>query len=268
VAGSRGPILVRRGVIEGHTPPVGGDFRADALLSGSLVSLAAPYFGVHCVDTTERVVALTYDDGPHPFHTPSILDALAELGLHATFFVLTPSAQSHPDIIRRIVDEGHEVALHGGDHRSLLGKSTRQAVADVRAARDALVELSGADVRLYRPPYGHHTPAQARGIRQLGLDLVIWSSDGLDWIDRDLTAITSKMMASVFPGAILLLHDDRGDPETLRPGESLPSFDKAALTRKLVGCLRDAQYTPMTAGELLRAHPVVLSGSRERMLRR
>ncbi|WP_258934112.1 polysaccharide deacetylase family protein [Nesterenkonia pannonica] len=112
------------------------------------------------MDTADRAVALTYDDGPHPEHTPRILDVLADHQASATFFVLTPAARAHPGILRRMLDEGHRIGLHGADHRSLLTMSTRAAVRAVAKAKDELEQLAGAPVTLYRPPYGHHTPAR------------------------------------------------------------------------------------------------------------
>src|SRR5690606_32118384 len=119
-------VLVRRREFEGPTPPA-GDSRARRFARGAIPSFAFRALGVHCVDTSRRVFALTYDDGPDPDSTPRVLDALRRHGAVATFFVLTEAARRHPDVLRRIVDEGHEIALHGSDHRSLLQMSTTQA---------------------------------------------------------------------------------------------------------------------------------------------
>lgn len=268
VSGSGAKILVRRGSIEGHRRPPGGDFNRRTLIPTSLTPLVAPFLGVHCVNTTDPVVALTYDDGPHPSHTPAILDVLASFQVSATFFVMTPAARAHPQVVRRILSEGHRIGLHGPDHQSLLGMSTRQAVESVKRARDELEQITGTAVRLYRPPYGHHTPRQARAIKRLGLELLLWSSDGLDWIDRPAEDIAQHAAASVFPGAVLLLHDDRADPETLGAGEALPRFNKAQVTRLLLEHLTQQGLAVTPAEQMLAQHPRVYSGSRERMLRR
>lgn len=261
-------VLVRRGDIEGHQRPPGGDFSQRAVIPSALTRLAVPFLGVHCVDTSEPVIALTYDDGPHPEHTPGILDALAAHQARATFFVMTPAARAHPAIVRRILDEGHCIGLHGPDHRSLLSLGTREAVGAVARARDELQQLAGTAVRLYRPPYGHHTLRQARAIRRLGLELVLWSSHGLDWIDRPVQDIVQDLAESVFPGAVLLLHDDRADPEQLADGEALPRFDKALVTHRLLERLAERDLVVRPVEDLLARYPHVLSGSRERMRRR
>lgn len=268
MSGSGASIVVKRGDIEGHVRPPGGDFAQRAVIPRALTGVVSRFIGVHCVDTAERTLAITYDDGPHPMHTPRILDALTERGVKATFFVLTDPARRHPEIIRRIVADGHELALHGADHRSMLGMSDRDAAASVARARDDLEQLADTPIRLFRPPYGHHTLGQASRIRREGLELVIWSGDALDWIDDTEERVAERGWSAVFPGGILLLHDDRADPEMLGPGEALPAFDKSRVTGLILDRGAQEGYSFATVGELLDAHPHVLSASRERMRRR
>ncbi|MCC2307118.1 polysaccharide deacetylase family protein [Cellulomonas chengniuliangii] len=205
------------------------------------------------VATTGRVAALTFDDGPSPAHTPALLDVLAERRVRATFFVLATAAQAHPGLVRRIVADGHELALHGWDHRRLGGLPTGEAVGRVAAARDEVEQLSGVRVRLFRPPYGAHTPAQLRGWSRLGLDVVLWSGWAEDWRHDEEEAVAARAIAALTPGGILLLHDVRGDPETAGPDEELPHFDRADVLRRLLDGAPD--YTFQTVGELVAAHP-------------
>src|SRR5690606_20884242 len=104
---------------------------------------------------------------------------------------------------------------------------TRDAVSTIQQARRSVEDVAGTAVHLFRPPYGEFSIHQALGIRALGLDIVIWSADALDWLDDEESAIAGRALATIFPGGILLLHDDRADPETLAPGETLPAFDRA-----------------------------------------
>lgn len=261
-------ILVRRGEIEGHTRPPGGDFAKRALVPGFLTPLVSSSFGVHCVDTTQRVVALTYDDGPHPEHTPRVLDALAAHQAPATFFVLTTAARKHPQVLRRILEAGHQIGLHGADHRSLLTMNTTQAVEHVRRARQELEQLTEAPVSLYRPPYGQHTLRQARALRQLGLEILLWSGDGMDWVDQPVEEVVDRACQNLFPGAVLLMHDDRADPETLVPGESLPQFDKGEVADRLLRRIVQHDLTVVPVEQLLAEHRSVFSVSRERILQR
>lgn len=241
-----------------------GDFGSPAprpLRTRPGLAVLAPIAPTFCVDTPAPEFALTYDDGPDPAHTPAMLDLLAERGVHATFFVLADAATRHPDLLRRIVAEGHELALHGQDHRRLTRLSAREAVRRVVAARATVESLSGARIRFFRPPYGAHTPAMLRGWRRHGLDVVIWSGWASDWQDDPAAVIADRAAAAVHPGGILLLHDTRADPDTLGPGERLPTFDRAEATRLLLDRLSDWQ--PRTVGDLLARHPRVRAVIRE-----
>lgn len=257
-------LVVRRRDIESDPRPPGGDFARAALLP-FVPGVAARAFGVFCVNTPERVLAITFDDGPHPEHTPRILDTLGEHGVVATFFVLAREARKHPEVVRRIVADGHELALHGEDHRSLLTMGSREAIARIRGARRAVEDISGTAVRLFRPPYGESTVAQSLGIRGMGLDIVIWSADGVDWLHDAEQNIAERALSTVFPGAIMLLHDNRADPETLEPGEELPTFDRALVCELILRGLAAGGYRLAAAGELLREFQQVRSAAKDRM---
>jgi peptidoglycan/xylan/chitin deacetylase (PgdA/CDA1 family) len=261
------PLVVRRRDIERDAPPAGA-FRRVAYGRGLLPAALTRDLGTFCVDTTARVFSLTYDDGPDPRSTPSVLDTLARYDARATFFVLSEAARRHPGLVRRIVEEGHELALHGRDHRSLLTMGDDEAVATVRDARAAVEDVAGRRVRLYRPPYGEHTMRQARGVRRLGLELTIWSGDAFDWVDDAPQAVADRALAAVFPGAIVLLHDTRADPETLGPDERLPEFDRGDVLDRVLTVTRADGFTEVTTGHLLARHRAVKSLARERMARR
>ncbi len=260
------PLLVRLRDVE-SAAATGDRLRDVAVARGRVPRAVTAPLGTFCVDTDERVHAITYDDGPDPEQTPPILDVLARRDARATFFVLSDAVRRHPDVAARIVADGHELALHGKDHRSLLTLSDREAVATVRASKDVVEEIVGTPVRLYRPPYGAHTLRQAIGLRRLGLDLTLWSGDAVDWLDGDEATIAGRAAAAVFPGSILLLHDTRADPETVRPGERLPAFDRAAVLDLLLARTRAAGFHELTAGDLVARHRRVVSIARQRMVR-
>jgi len=259
-----GAVLVRRRDIESDSPPA-GEFRTADVGRGLIPASVLAPLGLYCVDTTDRVFSLTYDDGPDPESTPAILDMLAHHGARATFFVLARPAKRHPEIVRRIVDEGHELALHGLDHRSLLTIPVRDGLANIRESRRIVEDIAQRRVALFRPPYGSHTMRQSLAIHRLGLDIVIWSGYASDWVDDDEHAVVERAVAGVFPGGILLMHDTRADPETLLPGERLPAFDRAAVLDKLLRTTRSDGYTELPVGELVERYPAVKSLSRERM---
>jgi peptidoglycan/xylan/chitin deacetylase (PgdA/CDA1 family) len=251
-----GTLVVRRRALDG--PPLAPRHLDRAAVGRGFVPEAfSRSLGTFCVSTDEQVVALTYDDGPHPEHTPRLLDVLAAAKARATFFVLAEPAREHPEIVRRAVAEGHEIALHGADHRSLIGRRTTEVTRSVLEARRVVEDVAGVAVALYRPPYGRHTPAQARALHRAGLELVVWSGDAGDWVHDEPVNIADRAWARVFPGAIVLLHDDRADPETLRQGERLPFFDRAAVLVDLLGRLEDHGMQTSTVSALLTDHPRV-----------
>jgi peptidoglycan-N-acetylglucosamine deacetylase len=268
VSRTRWPVLVRRPDVRGDVATGDGGFWSVAVVPFPIPSLVAGEFGTFCADVAEPVVALTYDDGPHPRDTGRILDELARGGAAATFFVIAPRVVEHPDVARRIVAEGHELALHGAHHRSLLTMSDREAMRSIREARRVVEKIAGTRVRLYRPPYGEHTAGQAYALRSAGLDLVMWSGDAVDYVDDAEGEIVDRARSEIFPGGILLLHDDRADPETLQPGQELPRFDRAAVTRALLDRLRDDGYRALTVTEMLRRYRPVRSRSRSARARR
>ena len=254
-------LVVHPSVVWGRPGAVGGDFAAYHALPSFVPGFASAPLGVFCVDTSDPVLALTYDDGPHPEHTPRILDLLGERGLKATFFVLGRQAALYPEIVRRTVAEGHELALHGHDHSSLRTMSTLTAVRRIRDARHRVEDIAGVRIRTYRPPYGAYSLAQAVGIWALGLKLLIWSGDAIDWVDDDEQAIADRALASAMAGAVLLLHDDRGDSETVRSGEELPSFDRAEVLRRLLDGLDARGFSVRSSEELMRRFANVRSMS-------
>ncbi|GIG36618.1 polysaccharide deacetylase family protein [Cellulomonas pakistanensis] len=227
--------------------------------------LLRPVAPTVCVQTTEPVTALTYDDGPDPAHTPGLLDLLADRGLRATFFVLADAAEAHPELVRRLVDEGHELALHGPDHGRLNRLQDAEAARVVADARRRVEAVAGVPVTLFRPPYGAHRPGSLRAWTRSGLDVVIWSGWAEDWVDAPVADVAARARAAVHPGGILLLHDTRADPETLAHGEALPRFDRAAVTAALVDPLLAEGWSFDTVGGLLGRYPRVRSVFRELM---
>lgn len=258
-------VLVRRRTIEAPGRPPAGSFRRHAVARGLIPSGLFQSFGVYCVDTTDRVMALTYDDGPDPQSTPRVLDVLQEHQAVATFFVLADAAQRNPGIVHRIVDDGHEIALHGFDHRSLLTMTTSEAVTMVSAARDVVEQLAGRVLRLYRPPHGDITGPQARAIHRLGLRVTIWSGHATDWVDASADEVAERAVRAVFPGCVQLMHDTRADPETLEAGERLPTFDRGEVLDRVLTTIRAQGFRELTASELFARYPIVQSLSRERM---
>ncbi len=155
-----------------------------------------------------RSVALTFDDGPDPDHTPAVLDRLRALGVRATFFVIGQKAEAQPALMARIAEEGHEIGHHSWSHAPPEETSAFELVSEARRTSAALGRLVGKRPCLYRPPYGKLTPGKLLGLWGLGQTVVLWNRDPRDFGSAGVSAIRRWFDAEpLAPGDILLLHD-------------------------------------------------------------
>jgi peptidoglycan/xylan/chitin deacetylase (PgdA/CDA1 family) len=198
-----------------------------------------------------RLVALTFDDGPDPAVTPELLDLLRERGVRATFFVLTDRAARHPELVRRIVDEGHELALHADRHERLSRVSFLELRRRLVAARKLLQEVSHARVRYFRPPFGAQSLASYLAARASGLDVVVWGPHAEDWVEASPEVIATRGLERVHSGEVLLLHDGVVTPE----GEPMPTFDRVRAFDLILEGLTLRDLTPTTVSALLAVEP-------------
>lgn len=153
-------------------------------------------------------VALTFDDGPDPASTPQFLDTLATRGIRATFFVLGRMLAEAPDLGVGLVAAGHEVGVHGWEHRNLLARTPWATADDLARARDLVWEVTGVRPRWFRPPYGVLSAAAVQGARRLGLETVLWTSWGKDWSAHATPAsVFSTVTRDLEGGGTILLHD-------------------------------------------------------------
>jgi peptidoglycan/xylan/chitin deacetylase (PgdA/CDA1 family) len=211
--------------------------------------LTAPIGSVRGVRTSRRVVALTYDDGPDPKGTPAVLAALAEAGVTATFFQLAERAERYPELVRDVLDAGHEIAVHGVDHSRLTALPRADAAARIRDARDRLAAVAGRQQRYFRPAYGGQTLGTYLATRRAGLDPVVWGPTVADWVDGDPRDIAARALTGLGPGEVVLLHDGFEVP----PGDTTPEpvFDRGEVTLALLDLLTDRGYTATSVTGLL-----------------
>ena len=155
-------------------------------------------------------VALTFDDGPHAENTPRILDTLADEEIRATFFLTGSHCDRYPDLVRRIVEDGHEIANHGYSHLNAAEVTTREYVEDVVRGQLLLEELAGRPMaKIFRPPYGAVTVGAFIRLVGKGYRYVLWSVDSRDSFVGHREALEEHVGGCAIPeGAILLFHDD------------------------------------------------------------
>ncbi len=166
--------------------------------------------------TTRRVVALTFDDGPHPDRTPKVLDVLALHGVKAAFFVTGDRAEAHPDLVRRIVAEGHLVGNHTYGHPGNFPWLSKERMKDeIDRCDSAVEEITGARPTLFRPPFGVTNPPLARAIGKR-YTVAGWDIRSLDTIARrSRERVFERVCRRLRPGSVVLLHDDRPKSYTL-----------------------------------------------------
>ena len=187
----------------------------------------------------DKLVALTFDDGPNATRTPAILATLEAFGVHATFFVLGCNIQRYPDLLREIVQQGHSVGVHSFSHPVWCSP---QAAAREIVRTAALVEAAtGRPPHLFRPPYGLvHSNLSIYAIHA-GYALLLWTEDSRDWEQSESEEeLTDLALQWVRPGSVILLHDGVG---RLTP-EALPG---------ILSTLQAEGYTCVTIPEMLRA---------------
>lgn len=211
--------------------------------------LVGPFGSIRGVLTRDPVVALTFDDGPDRVHTPRVLDALAKHGMRATWFVLVNRAEACPHLIRRMLDEGHDVGLHGPDHRRLTRLDPRLLRSHITDAMERLAELTGQSPRWFRPPYGSQSLWSFIVTRRCGMQIVVWSADCQDWTQQPEQLIAKRAVETVASGAVLLLHDSlAADPEVPAPN---PDLDRATIVDLVLTGLDARGLKSVSMSELL-----------------
>lgn len=151
-----------------------------------------------------KKVALTFDDGPHPYFTEILLDGLKERGIKATFFVVGESVQLYPDIVKRIQEDGHTIGNHTMHHVQLTKLSREEAKKELEETNEVIYAACGAHVELMRPPFGEW---QKELEEESGMMPVLWTVDPKDWATEDVGEIVNRVVTSVGENDMILLHD-------------------------------------------------------------
>ncbi len=155
----------------------------------------------------EKLIALTFDDGPTAGATDDLLDGLAARGVRATFFLCGYRMELFPELPARIAQYGHELAVHGFSHAYLQNLSQEAVESELSDTAALITELSGCAARTFRPPGGLYSDAVRSAAEETGLYLALWSIDPHDWRDRDAALIARRILSEARPGCVVLLHD-------------------------------------------------------------
>jgi peptidoglycan/xylan/chitin deacetylase (PgdA/CDA1 family)/glycosyltransferase involved in cell wall biosynthesis len=179
--------------------------------------------------TGEKTLVLTFDDGPSEF-TAGVLEVLSTHAVPATFFVLGESVAKQPDVARSVSEAGHGLAIHGWNHTAFTELGPETLVTDLDRTRALLSEVTGKECHDIRPPYGIYDGKLISDLDAQGFVTWLWTAEAKDWsVDATATQIAGKILLSLTPGGIILLHDGGGD--RLRTVRALPKIIEGARAR-------------------------------------
>ncbi len=181
-----------------------------------------------------KKIALTFDDGPHPYYTEQLLDGLKERGVHATFFVMGKHVELYPEMIERMNEEGHLIGNHTYSHMQLNKGNGEEFKQELIRTNEVIENLTGQEVQYVRPPYGTW---DKKFEKELNMFLVLWTIDPLDWCSDNVACIVQKVTDKAQENAIILMHDEYKSTVT------------AAL--QIVDALQEQGYEFVTVDEIL-----------------
>jgi len=158
--------------------------------------------------TSGKSIRFTFDDGPDPIGTPGVLDVLSKYGVRAAFFVVGKNVERHPDLLRRIIREGHEIGFHSYSHRFPWLSGPWSTYRDMQREEEVLREFSdGLETRLYRPPYGKFNLVSLFLSLLRKREIVYWTLDAKDYQCLDAREIQQRVTRELKPGSVILFHD-------------------------------------------------------------
>ena len=182
----------------------------------------------------QKLVALTFDDGPNAATTPQALDILAKYHVKGTFFMLGKNIAGNEQLVKRVHDEGHEIGNHSWSHPQLPTLALEQAKKQIEDTQAALRAVIGESPKMMRPPYGAINDTIRNAI---DMSFIMWNVDSLDWKNRNTASIMEQVKKQTYPGSIILMHDIH--QTTIN---ALPS---------VIEYLKKNGYTLVTVSELL-----------------
>lgn len=191
----------------------------------------------------EKKVALTFDDGPDTVYTPQIMDVLKKYNVKATFFLIGNRAQLFPDIVKRMVREGHVVGNHSMNHANIAKLNKEKTYQEIKQAEDALYKIIGYRTFLFRSPYGSLNAEQVKQIGDYNYKIIAWNVDSLDWKSLSAEQVQYNILENAKEGSIILQHSSGSVEEDLT--------GSVAALPEVIKILKKEGYKFVTIPELL-----------------
>ena len=164
----------------------------------------------------QNVIALTFDDVPDPRYTPQLLDILQKYHVKATFFVVGSRAEKHPDLVKRMIREGHVIGNHSYNHPQFVKLQMNEFRTQIIRTENIIQTLAGYKPRMIRPPYGEISEQQLKWVKGQGYKLINWNVDSLDWRGLTKSQVRNNILSHAGKGAIILQHGGGGRGSNLR----------------------------------------------------
>jgi len=198
---------------------------------------SSPFFGPAMIRGPQqgKRVCLTFDDGPASPFTEQILEVLRKHQVPATFFVCGKNVERNPELVRRIVAEGHALGNHTYSHPYMFFKTRMRIAEEIDRTQEAIEKAAGGRPKIFRPPYGARWFGLVPTLQERGMHLIMWSATGYDW-KKDVPGIVRAALEELKPGAVILLHDGQNarpasEIDRSRTVQALPRIIEGALQR-------------------------------------
>jgi len=221
-----------------------------SVVLGAHAATGAPWIGfgrednVFCGgDTEEKLIALTFDDGPHPKYTDQILDILKEYGVKATFFAVGENAELYPEQLKRIADEGHEIGNHTYTHADLKRIGGAELERELAETEQIVEKVTGRRPTVFRPPEGRCNETVVECANRRGYTTVLWTVDPRDWASPPAHDVATVILKNVKCGSVILCHDYNSNKKCPTP----------QALREVIPELIEKGYSFVTVSELLSA---------------
>jgi polysaccharide deacetylase family sporulation protein PdaB len=163
---------------------------------------------IYAVERSDKVIALSFDASWGAAHTEDILAILDEYDVKTTFFLVNLWIEDYPELVAEIDRRGHEIGLHSATHPHFTALSPAEITGEIQANEEAVTEITGKTPTVFRFPYGDYNDTAVNTVHSLGLEAVQWSVDSLDWKELSASEISLRVLDSVNPGAIILMHNN------------------------------------------------------------
>ena len=174
-----------------------------------ILDMRFDYFLKTTTSNQREFCLLTFDDGPHPFHTPKILNILAKHDIKAIFFLIGKNVEKYPELTRKIRDEGHPIGNHTNYHNPITPLFSRRRLrTEISKAQEVFERVLNINVTMFRPPIGYTNPKYASILKELDLQCVGWSLRSYDSVYKDPVKLKERLLSKIKHKQIVLMHDN------------------------------------------------------------